>query len=396
MTNFLKESIPLAAALLMSGVTCVFAADGAAPAVPTFAKMVVVGDSITKHGPTPSINWSGNWGMAASSEEQDYVHLIQARLAAAQQGKAPQLMVVGGGGGKLGDKVGLLPGVTAFGADLGIVQMGENDNQDITADGFQKAYERIIQAILAGNPKARVFCFGVWTPPNGSATKDAFIQAACRDTGATFVSLEEANADPQNRAGAEHRFTHPGVNWHPGDKGMQAYADAFWTALTGQAPPPMPAASAPAVAASDALFTETWNGASGLDWNPAPSVKSVDGKSVLEVTLTEPNGRSFLDANLPVDKIKGRTLEIETRVKGQDISPKPNKWNGIRVGLKLQNAEGQINYPQLHLQDGTFDWSDAKWTFDVPDNVVAAQVVLGLENVTGTVDFDSVRISVQH
>jgi len=381
--------------MMIAGATnSLFAADPAST-TPVFTKLVVVGDSITKHGPAANLGWSGDWGMAASVEAKDYVHLIVARLTAAQNGQAPQLMVVGGGGGKLGDKVGLLPSVTAFGADLAIVQMGENDNVNISVDGFQVPYERILKAFLAGNPKVRIFCFGVWS---GSSTKDELIQAACRDCGATFVSLNAANADPLNRAGAEHRFTNPGVNWHPGDKGMQAYADAFWTALTGQAPPPTPAAAstAPSVGSGEGtLFTEDWTGASGLDWNPAPKIISVDGHSVMSVALTEPNGRSFFNVSLPLEKIKGRTLRVETRIKGEAISPKPNQWNGIRIGLVLQNAEGQLNYPQLHVPDGTFDWTDATWSFDIPDNIVTAKLILGLENVTGTVDFDTVKISVQ-
>ena len=39
--------------------------------------VLCVGNSILAHGPSESIGWSGNWGMAASSADKDYYHLLQ-------------------------------------------------------------------------------------------------------------------------------------------------------------------------------------------------------------------------------------------------------------------------------------------------------------------------------
>jgi hypothetical protein len=43
--------------------------------------LVVVGNSITRHGPAPSIDWSGDWGMAAPSSDKDFSHLVASRLS---------------------------------------------------------------------------------------------------------------------------------------------------------------------------------------------------------------------------------------------------------------------------------------------------------------------------
>ena len=43
-------------------------------------KVLFVGNSITKHAPAPTIGWYGDWGMAASKKENDYVHLIMKKL----------------------------------------------------------------------------------------------------------------------------------------------------------------------------------------------------------------------------------------------------------------------------------------------------------------------------
>ena len=43
-------------------------------------RLLVLGNSITRHGPAPKIGWTGDWGMAASAEEKDFVHLVSRGL----------------------------------------------------------------------------------------------------------------------------------------------------------------------------------------------------------------------------------------------------------------------------------------------------------------------------
>jgi hypothetical protein len=43
-------------------------------------RVAFIGNSITLHGPKADIDWNGNWGMAATEAQRDYVHRIAKRL----------------------------------------------------------------------------------------------------------------------------------------------------------------------------------------------------------------------------------------------------------------------------------------------------------------------------
>ena len=209
------------------------------------AKVLFLGNSITRHAPKPDIGWTGDWGMAASAAEKDYVHLMAVELAAAT-GVVPRTMVSNVADFERGyesfDAEVALAAELAFGADLVVLAIGENVAELSTPEaraGFAAAYGRLLQALQRhGKPTIVVrSCF--W--PN--EVKDGIMRQASGAAGAVFVDLAALGRDPSHAAKAERPIDHPGVAAHPGDKGMRAIADALMAALQPKAalPPGEPA-----------------------------------------------------------------------------------------------------------------------------------------------------------
>jgi alpha-galactosidase len=198
-----------------------------------FRKVLFLGNSITKHGPKADIDWSGNWGMAASAEAKDYVHLVTAGLAA-KGGAAPETMVrniadferahVGY------DIAGKLREAIDFQADLIIVAIGENVPALTTPDeqaAFQASVTKLLTAMKAGRQPVLLVRSCFWK--NGP--KDTALQQASAAAGGRFVDISALAGDEGNYARSERPFKHAGVANHPGDKGMAAIATALLDAL---------------------------------------------------------------------------------------------------------------------------------------------------------------------
>lgn len=352
--------------------------------VPRIATILAVGDSITRHGPSEKLGWSGDWGMAASAREKDWAHLLQAKVAAHQGGTAPTLLLDAAGGGRIRDKLARREAVAAQKADLIVVQLGENENNPELIASFEQDYESLVGVLRGANPQARIICLGVW---GNDPTKDAMIRRVCAKHGAWFASIAAACADPANWAKADKRWTHAGVNWHPGDRGMEAYAATVWRVLS-QGPD---AEASPAGAATTAavVLREDFSDAKALAalWKGPGEADAGAWRIALSAT-----GSAYFTALLPVEKVAGQRVRVTARIRAENVSPRPKAWNGIKLQLALADAEDRKDWPQATVGEGTFAWTEASFVAFIPRNTVRAALNLGLEAVSGTVWFDDVKV----
>lgn len=196
-------------------------------------KVLFLGNSITRHGPKADIDWSGNWGMAATAESKDYVHLVTKALAE-KSGSAPAVLAKNIADFERAhagyDMAGKLKEAIDFGADLIILAIGENVPGLKTPEDkaqFQKSVISLLTAVKGDrNPTILVrSCF--WA----NAAKDEALQQACTAVGGTYVNISSLSKDESNYARSERPYKHQGVANHPGDKGMAAIAEALVKAL---------------------------------------------------------------------------------------------------------------------------------------------------------------------
>ncbi len=187
-------------------------------------KILVVGNSIMKQPPAPQIGWNGNWGMAASSEGKDYVHLLYGKiLPLLRQKNPPKLELT-----RLANEARMLGWDALAGndADLIIVQVSDNYRGKVDQKEFGDNYAKLLAA-LRGKRNPLIVCLSNWS---GGRTAE-LIKRAAGANGAVYADIGRLGAVEENKARSEKRFENGGVNWHPGDRGMAAIADTVFTAM---------------------------------------------------------------------------------------------------------------------------------------------------------------------
>ncbi len=198
-------------------------------------RILFLGNSITLHGPAANIGWTGNWGMAASSEEKDFVHLLTEQVAQAAGGK-PKIMVRNIADFERGlasfDIQERLKEELAFHPDVVVLAIGENcatPDNDEAKRAFSTALDNLLDAIER-NGKPKVFVRSqFWA----ESTKDGLLKAATLKHQHIWVDLN-GSIDESCYARSERKIDHAGVAGHPGDKGMQVIADTIMKEIVSQ------------------------------------------------------------------------------------------------------------------------------------------------------------------
>jgi GDSL-like lipase/acylhydrolase family protein len=197
-------------------------------------RVLFLGNSITRHGPAPEIGWKGDWGMAASAPERDYVHVVTDDLAALS-GRTPRVMASNIAEFETTpatyDIDARLKAELDFRPTLVIVAIGENVGALRTHEArarFRAGFARLLGAVKgAGEPSIVVRgCF--WA----DTTKDEIMRQACGEAGAVFVDIRPLCRNDSNFANSERHIQNAAVGAHPGDRGMKAIADMILRALT--------------------------------------------------------------------------------------------------------------------------------------------------------------------
>ena len=194
----------------------------------TGARVMFVGNSITLHGIAPHIGWNLECGMAASCEENDYVHLLMDKVNAVRPDSAFCIC-------QLADWERLYKNGSQthhnyenacdFDADIIIARFIEN----CPADNFDnEIFKREMDALLNYLNKSKraklIVTTGFWRHPG-----DAAILEYAKEKNIPCVELGDlGEMDEMKAIGL---FEHEGVANHPGDLGMKHIAERIFVEI---------------------------------------------------------------------------------------------------------------------------------------------------------------------
>lgn len=131
----------------------------------------------------------------------------------------------------------------------------------------------------------------------------------------------------------------------------------------------------------------------GWTGTAAPHPEAGGGTSVM-IERKDPSGPSaMILRELPIERIRGHVLACSGRIRAEGVTDKPQAWNGIKYMLAIEAQSGR-SWPQVGIGTGTFDWTPVRFAVRVPADATRVTLFLGLEDVTGKVWFDDIKITI--
>ncbi len=187
-----------------------------------FANVVILGNSITYSPPSTSLNWTSNWGMAATTADNDFVHLLTTRFRQINSKCIVQAKNIASFETNYDtyDFDAELKLYRDSKPDLLILRIGENVSASFDSVEFAKRYQALIVYIKTNNPNLRILAVGSFWPDHSYIDE-------IMNRYTPFISLAVLGADRSNYS-YDRTDLVAAVQQHPGDKGMKAIADMIW------------------------------------------------------------------------------------------------------------------------------------------------------------------------
>lgn len=189
-------------------------------------KLLFLGNSITRHGKAENLGWCGDWGMAASSKENDYVHKLISKFC--QKGIKVSVCIANLSDWERTRNMDLLftkyLSALRFNADYVIVRLGENACPDKYLSEFELCYGELTDLFSRNGAKIVLTdLFWEYEP------FDNFVAELAKARGYAFAEIHDLGNDETMKAIG--KFSHNGVAVHPGDKGMAEIAERIFRVL---------------------------------------------------------------------------------------------------------------------------------------------------------------------
>lgn len=181
--------------------------------------IVFIGNSITRHAPSTDLDWSGDYGMAATKISRDYVHMTANKLSIPYNRIYARNFYPFETDFSVTDRMVKSTKKAFSKTKFIVIQLGDNAavNTPESAKSFSIAYSKLVESV----PKnKKLLCLGVyWDVPE----KNKIIKESCEARGGKFIDI--SNAETLQRANMPAElFSNAGVNAHPHDYAMNYIA----------------------------------------------------------------------------------------------------------------------------------------------------------------------------
>ena len=230
-TNYL--SVYLSSLIMYTLASLLFFCNPKEEATPvkTPKKVLILGNSITWHPPGPDINWFGNWGMAATAADRDFLSLLTKKIKENnEQNEVLGKNVYPFERGYETINLSEFDELKTFKADIIIIRFGENISETERAANpqLQVALKAFVDYLADGRSVKVILTTPFWTNPGVNQN---------------YLLLSEQNKWPliplhdlglANENMALERFENISVGRHPGDLGMERIASRIWAVLTNE------------------------------------------------------------------------------------------------------------------------------------------------------------------
>jgi len=212
--------LPVIFVLLLSGCN-----DGSENFAEKEYNVYFLGNSITRSSPNEEFGWYGNWGMAATSAENDYVHKLIAKMEKEYKDRLKINYGIKNISNWEVDFFAELDPLEMNEIDLLIIRLGENVNEEYAKNNnYYAALDKMIKKFKGNNTKV-IITDTYWI----SAYKDHTQKKVAIDNYYYFVQINDLYQYPENSAFGQ--FEHYGVSMHPSDTGMEKIAQKIFECI---------------------------------------------------------------------------------------------------------------------------------------------------------------------
>ena len=191
-------------------------------------RIMFLGNSITFHSISEEIGWLGEWGMAASAKDKDYVHLLMSAINSTADDTAFCVCQVSSwecNYHKGIDAYKPFYDAFSFNPDIIVARFIENcSGENFDNVLYKSALKNLLSELSNGNTTKVILTTGFWHHPGDNAIREAAEEW-------NYPLIELGDLGELDEMKAVGFFSHSGVANHPGDLGMITIADRIFTVL---------------------------------------------------------------------------------------------------------------------------------------------------------------------